>query len=177
MITLNVPYASQLDNKYNPYGTCNITSVAMCLRYFGIVGDGSESQLEDQLYDKCDQLGLDRHDPYELKKLIETFYGKRVQDDFKPNGTLEDIKVALNKDQPCIVHGYFTRSGHVIVIKGYDEKGFIVNDPYGEYYATGYDTSVSGEGLHYSYDLIAGVCSPESKYNPTDIWLHRIRKV
>lgn len=38
---LKVPYFSQLDNKYVPGGTCNVTSVAMCLAYRGIVGDGT----------------------------------------------------------------------------------------------------------------------------------------
>ncbi|WP_293282361.1 C39 family peptidase [Microcoleus sp. PH2017_36_ELK_O_B] len=34
-VKLDVPYLSQLDNKRNPTGSCNVTSVAMCLLWGG----------------------------------------------------------------------------------------------------------------------------------------------
>jgi hypothetical protein len=36
-INLPIPWFSQLDNYFQPKKTCNVTSVAMCLYYFGIV--------------------------------------------------------------------------------------------------------------------------------------------
>lgn len=171
-IDLDVTYFSQIDNQFNPHGSCNVTSIAMCLWSLGIRGDGSHPQLEDQLYQACEYKGLDRHSAQDLKKLVELFPG--CHDDFTEHGTLDDIRMAISAGKPCIVHGYFTRSGHIIVIRGFDKTGFIVNDPYGEYFAKGYDTCVSGKRLHYSTDLIARVCSPESVNNPKHIWLHRI---
>lgn len=174
----NFPYFSQLDNVNNPYGSCNVTSVAMCLWYFGIRGDGSQKQLEDQLYNECLKHGWSRHDPQGLKSLIE--YHNCI-DNLTYNGTVADIQKAIESNQPCIIHGYFTKSGHIVTVKGYDDTGLIVNDPYGEYFHTGYvknspSNPNRGEGLHYSYSgIIQPVCSPES--NPSkNIWLHRVSK-
>jgi hypothetical protein len=162
-VVLPVPYLSQLDNENSPYGTCNLTSVSMILLSFGIVGNG-EGQLEDQLFRKCEQLGLDRHEPRTLAALIRE-YG--FIDDFRPDARWDDAKEWLRQGNPLIVHGYFTKSGHIIVIKGFNEHGFIVNDPYGEWYAEGYDTSVSGEGLTYSYGMMERLCGVDG-----DLWLH-----
>lgn len=176
MINLNIPHLFQMDNELNPSGSCNVSSVAMALKYYGIKGDGSFDQLEDQLYQRCTENDWSRHSPYGLKQLIDTYANSRFIDKFTEKGTITDIKNALDNGVPCIVHGYFTRFGHIIVIRGYDENGFFVNDPYGEYFSTGYNTSKSGENLHYSYDLIMRTCSPESPSNPKNIYLHRVVK-
>jgi hypothetical protein len=52
-VCLDLPYLSQLDNYENPTGSCNVTSMAMCFRYFGVERDPNYSrfsQLEDELY-------------------------------------------------------------------------------------------------------------------------------
>jgi uncharacterized protein YvpB len=172
--TLDVPYLSQLDNQNNPTGSCNVTSISMTLLFFGIHGDRSYPQLEDQLYRRCEDNGWSRHCPYDLQKLAQSYPG--VRDDFTENGTLNDIRQSIDAGMPCVLHGYFTRFGHIIVVKGYDDSGFIVNDPYGEWCSWGYDCGVSGESLHYSSALIANVCSPESAALPSNIWLHRISR-
>ena len=171
---LPVPYLSQLDNTYNPYGSCNVTCVAMCLYYLGMPRRNG-TQLEDELYLKLEQMGRSRHNPYDLKYLIETYPGYR--DVFRENGGFADIRSAIDAGHPVIVHGYFTSSGHIVVIRGYDDAGFLVNDPYGEWFASGYDTSRSGERLHYSLDLIARTCSPESRAQPSNIWMHTVMRV
>jgi hypothetical protein len=168
---LNVPYFSQLDNCNNPMGSCNVTCAAMGLAFLGMEYT-TGPQLEDQLYEKMEVMGWDRHDPNDLKALIESFPG--YKDSFRTNGTFKDIQVSIDSGRPVIIHGYFTSSGHIIVIKGYDNSGVIVNDPYGEYFSTGYDNSRSGAGLHYSYNLIARTCSPESCSNPTNLWIHSL---
>lgn len=167
------PYFSQLDNARNPYGSCNVTSISMCLSYLGIVGNGN-GQLEDQMYDRCAAKSWSRHDPFALKKLAESYPG--VKDELTTRGKVSDIIGAIDKGKPCVLHGYFTKFGHIIVVKGYDSKGLIVNDPYGEWMASGYDTQKTGEGLNYSYKMIARVCSPESVGEPHDIWFHALSR-
>lgn len=171
---LKVPYLSQLDNSLNPYGSCNVTCVAMCLYFLGYPRQ-SGTQLEDALYRKLEELGRSRHDPYDLQFLINSLPG--YKDVFRVDGGFRDIRSSLDAGNPVIVHGYFTTFGHIIVIRGYDEKGFIVNDPYGEWFSSGYDNSRSGEALHYSYGLIARTCSPESEANPRNIWFHTVFRV
>lgn len=63
----------------------------------------------------------------------------------------------LDAGNPVIYSGQLTRSGHLIVLRGYDDKGFWVNDPWGEHFngsGVGYYKALSGENLHYSYHKI-----------------------
>lgn len=171
---LMIPHLSQLDNRLNPYGSCNVTCVAMCLYYLGYPRQPG-TQLEDELYKKLEDLGRNRHDPYDLQFLVGTYPG--YKDIFRVDGGFRNIQTSIDAGNPVIVHGYFTPTGHIIVIRGYDQQGFIVNDPYGEWFSGGYDNSRSGERLHYSYALIARTCSPESKSDPRNIWYHTLFRV
>lgn len=168
-VNLPVPYFSQLDNQLNPYGSCNVTSVAMTMAYLGIVGDGN-GQLEDQLNQWLKDRGLSRHDPLELDQL---FQWKKVPNRFTFTGTWDEVQAHLDAGKPVIVHGYFTSFGHIIVIRGYrtDSEGrvvsWIVNDPYGEWFESGYRTDMPGEGLEYSHGLMDKVCRCED-----GIWVH-----
>ena len=186
---LDVPYFSQRDNELNPSGSCNVTCVAMCLYFHGIRGDQSRAQLEDQMYVRCINNGWDRHLPEDLKKLAESYPG--ISNDLTRSGSLQDIRAAIDQGFPCIIHGWFTGAGHIIVIRGYQDDGsFIVNDPNGEWYPTGYDRTASGEKLVYSNRAIAalGGFSPRAKalfnysqFTDADceavntLWLHRIK--
>ena len=171
---LAVPHLKQLDNRNNPYGSCNVTCVAMCLQFYGVKPPAGK-QLEDVLYEKMESLGRSRHNPYDLQYLINTYPGN-FKDIFREDGGFRDIQASIDAGHPVIIHGYFTSFGHIIVVRGYDDKGFIVNDPYGEWFSTGYDNGRTGAGLHYSYNLIANTCSPESKANPKNIWFHSVLK-
>lgn len=171
---LQVPYRSQRDNVENPTGSCNVTSIAMCLLFLGMK-DPPGVQLEDDLYRTMDQRGWDRHDPQAMKNLIESFQGYR--DIFRVDGSFQNIRSSIDAGNPVIIHGYFTGSGHIVVICGYDATGFIVNDPYGEWFGTGYDTSRSGKMLHYSYGMMAHICSPESEADPKNCWYHTVFRV
>lgn len=168
-VKLNVPYKSQLDNYYNPTGSCNVTSIAMCLEYLGVPRyDNRFRQLEDELYQWCIDKGYSRHSPQDLAQVVRDYKRK---DDFTVWGTIEHCQDHLRGGNPCVIHGYFTSFGHIIVLVGFDENGFIVHDPYGEWFASGYDTSRSGAFLHYSYDLIRHTCIPDGQF-----WVHYISR-
>lgn len=167
---LNIPYKSQLDNANNPTGSCNVTSFAMVMTYFQIKNKFGVGQLEDELYRYMDNVGLSRWEPDDLARMANA-YG--VKDDFTTRARAVDIRKAIAEGFPCIIHGYFTSFGHIIVVRGYDPYGFYVNDPYGEWTSSGYRTDLSGANLHYSNALIQSKCSPEGE---DFIWLHRLSK-
>ena len=167
-IKLDVPYKSQLDNYYNPTGTCNVTSIAMCLEYLGIPRRDNIGQFEDELYEYAIHNGLSRHSPYDLAKIVRAYGGK---DNFKDNATIEEVKDWLAGGNPVVIHGYFTSFGHIIVLVGYNAFGFYVHDPYGEWFSSGYRTDLSGKYLQYSYNLIRTTCIPDGSF-----WVHFISK-
>ncbi len=169
-VRLNVPYKSQLDNALNPSGACNVTSFAMVMAYFQIRKTTGVGQLEDELYQYMENNGLSRWDPYDLATMARN-YG--LVDDYTERGRLYDIRKAIAEGRPCIIHGYFTNFGHIIVVRGYDQYGFFVNDPYGEWTSSGYRNDLSGANLHYSNSLIQTKCSPEGE---DYIWLHRLAR-
>lgn len=165
-----VPHFSQLDNKFNPGGTCNLTSVAMVLWFYGIRGDGSQKQLEDQLFIKCAALGLDYHAPYDMQRLMQS-YG--IKSNFTPTAKWKDARAHIDAGKPLICHGYFTRSGHIVTIVGYDDNAYgktgawVVNDPFGEWFSWGYNTVANGKWLRYSYRTMRQLCGDDG-----DLWLH-----
>ncbi|WP_199321853.1 C39 family peptidase [Leptolyngbya sp. FACHB-321] len=139
----------------------------MCLGYLGHPNPTGE-QLEDELYQYCENHSLNREAPTDLATLIQR-YG--YADDLQMNGHWKDIKPWLNKGNPVIVHGDFTARGHIVVIIGYNARGWIVNDPYGEWFSDGYDTNASGAGLTYSYGMMERICHPSG-----DLWVHYVYK-
>ncbi|MBW4440909.1 MAG: C39 family peptidase [Plectolyngbya sp. WJT66-NPBG17] len=167
---LNVPYHTQLNNAENPKGACNVTSFAMVMRYFRISKRTNAMQFEDELYRYMENKGLSRHDPEDLAVMAEN-YG--LKDDLTLQGRMSDIRKAIAEGKPCILHGYFTSFGHIIVVRGYDQTGLCVNDPFGEWFDSGYRNDLSGENLSYSYNLIQRTASPEGS---NFMWLHRLSK-
>ena len=168
MKLLNVRHFSQLDNVYHPEGTCNLTSAAMVLDYHGIRSKNSARQLEDELWEYVYDRKLSRHSAENIAQVIRTHGCK---DDFTWCGSIDSIKRSLDNLNPCIIHGMFTRSGHIIVVRGYDDTGLWVNDPYGEWFPGGYNTRVSGERLHYSFELIARTCAYDGEF-----WVHHVSR-
>lgn len=170
-INLNVPYLSQRDNANDPDQTCNVTCVAMVLKYFGIRGNTTIRQLEDELDQYMKKQGWNRYLHSDLVKLQQA-YGLKSR--FTTTATWDEIKDHIAAGNPVIMSGKFTRSGHIIVLKGYDATGFWVNDPYGEWWSRGYDRNQpgvsdnKGENKHYSYNL----CSRVSYTGPNTTWAH-----
>ena len=170
-VNLNVPYLSQRDNQRDPDKTCNVTCVAMVLKYFNLSGNTPISQLEDELDRYMKDRGWNRYLHSDLVKLQEA-YGLKSR--FTTKASWHEIKQHLANGNPVIISGKFTSAGHIIVLRGYDATGFWVNDPYGEWWSWGYDRNRrgvydnKGENLHYSYNL----CSRVSYTGPNNTWAH-----
>lgn len=66
---------------------------------------------------------------------------------------IKDIKTEIDKGYNIMTGGSFTKSGHIVLIKGYIELPnalhLVINDPWGDY-TTGYQTS-NGEDSIISY--------------------------
>jgi uncharacterized protein YvpB len=167
-VRLGIPYRSQIDNFNNPTGSCNVTSLAMCLDFLRVPRRTQTGQYEDELYEYAIAQGYSRWDPYDLAKIVKD-YG--AQDFFTENASIDDVQDWLASGNPAVIHGYFTSFGHIIVAAGYDSEGFFLHDPYGEWFPSGYDTSLSGAYLHYSYRLIRRVCMADGNF-----WVHFISK-
>lgn len=167
-VKLDVPYQSQLDNLFNPTGSGNVTSLAMCLQFLGAPRQRDSGQFEDELYEYTETKGLNRQNPYDLAQVVAA-YG--CHDHFKENATIEEVQDWLSEGKPAVIHGFFTAFGHLIAIVGYDNEGFYVHDPYGEWSPEGYRTDGSGAYLHYSYQVIRTVCIPDGSF-----WVHFISK-
>jgi uncharacterized protein YvpB len=173
-IKLPIPYKSQRDNEINPDGSCNVTSLAMCLEFLGAQRKENDGQFEDELYAYAERNGLSRHDPHDLALIVKA-YGCR--DTFRSDATIDQVKEWLADGKPAVVHGYFTDFGHIVVFAGYDKSGFLVHDPYGEWYSWGYDRNEpgwydnKGEYLSYSYAMISRLCMADDNF-----WVHFISK-
>jgi hypothetical protein len=192
-INHNVPYFSQEDNEIEPWRTSGLTSAAMCLKYFNVPDLGSFPQYEDDVKARCDRLGIDHSAPDGIKRLLE---GLGLRDDLTLKGSLSDITRSLDSGQICILHGFWTNSGHILVIRGYNDKGdFFVNDPAGEWFYGGYSKNSplspdnKGENKLYSRRLISSAGSAFSLRQALEfydtwkssniestatMWLHRV---
>lgn len=167
-VNLNVPFLSQKDNVLHPHGTCNTTCVAMGLAFFGLKTTGPYTQAEDNLTWWMQQEGLDRHVPEDLAVTAKEF---GMGDDFSYATPWDSVKRHLLKNQcPVIVHGYFTPSGHIVILRGFDEAEgvWFVNDPNGDW---PYREGKSGKNVRYSGEFLRRMCSPDG-----NLWAHLLRR-
>lgn len=125
---------------------------------------------EDFLYTWMLDNQLSRHSGYDLAKTFNHFC-KDYRDTFTQHSDLDRLRQSIDDGFPSIIHGYFTSFGHIIVVSGYDDTGFIVNDPYGEWFSTGYRRDLSGANLHYSTGLIT-----RTSFYDGNLWQHIFSK-
>jgi Peptidase_C39 like family len=145
----------------------------MVARHFGM-GASKTTQLEDQMFRTAESLGVNRMTMEGMEAVLGE-YG--VDDRISYTASWADIKAHLDSGKPCIVHGYFPTARkvyeHIVCITGYetDNTGKIIrwriNDPFGEYFASGYRNDLTGESVWFSAELFRLVFSHDG-----DIWLH-----
>ncbi|WP_269530785.1 C39 family peptidase [Chitinimonas sp. BJYL2] len=169
----DVPYWSQLDNQYEPLATCSITSMAMITDFFNLTDpEQLNRRTPDYLYERFGKRG----DVASLAAVFNTIAqekGSPLRDKGYVNGTITQLQQLAAAGKPTIIHGWFTASGHILVVTGYDGQNYTVNDPYGQWNGKkfgGYDTSVSGKGLKYSKRNFERVITDNGR--GTDLWLH-----
>jgi|GEM_PF-5815675 len=166
---LNVPYFCQYENSLYPSSSCQNTSIAMVLRFYGWSGTPDTITAE---------WGKDHaQSPSGLAEVFNYYANKAglgVTITPRTNGTFAGMKAILDKGRPVIVHGYFTQYGHVVVTAGYDATGYFVNDPAGQWseiYQGGYtkycDYGYSGKGVHYGMSSFEQAIGPDGT-----IWYH-----
>lgn len=151
-VLISTPYFLQGQNKYEPGATCGLTSAAMLLGYWSSQLQ-SEIKSPDELYETYGK--RQGQSPDTLRNL---YIDQGYMADHTYSGTRQDIKDQLDKGRPVVIHGWFTRNGHIILIVGYNEEGFIVNDPAGNWqrcYRCGYGSGQTGNERIYTYEQMS----------------------
>ncbi|WP_413164002.1 C39 family peptidase [Capilliphycus salinus ALCB114379] len=164
-VELNVPYFSQRDNPRYYWSTCNVTSIAMVLYYYGLRSQYG-GQLEDELLEWCfNYAGVGSQTEHNVLTALIRAYGYRSS--FSTTRRWSEIKEELINGRPVVIGADLTPAGHVLTIIGFNKAGYIVHDPWGDAY-TGY-SNTEGRRLLYSYGYFNQVAGPDG-----NIWAHFI---
>lgn len=149
---LKVPYSDQLlmaDGQ--GWRECFSASSSMLAMYWG-------KEPNENVYDK---LRARYGDSTTSDAQLDALRSLGLKADFRTDGTVAMLKEEIDAGRPVAV-GWLcdgpvsapSGGGHWIVIIGYDNTGFFVNDPYGncDLVDGGYLSHHDGAGLHYSYE-------------------------
>lgn len=168
------PYYDQNDNQTDGWRACNITSIAMALDYFKIV-DPSKTHMRtpDYLYNLY---GISGSAPVlaSMFNAEAAKAGSSVRDYWTNTGTITQLRsIVGTAHKPVVIHGWFTPSGHVVEVIGWDGANYIVNDPDGVwdgvYMSQNYDTSRLGKAVKYP---AAAFEAAISNNGGTDLLMH-----
>jgi uncharacterized protein YvpB len=166
-VELNVPYFSQRDNPRFDWSTCNVTSIAMVLYYYGLRSQWG-GQLEDELLQWCfDYAGQGSQTDHNVLSALIQAYGFKTS--FSTTRKWADVRSELLNRRPVVLAGDFTASGHILTLIGYNSQGYIVQDPWGDA-LTGY-SDTEGRKLMYPYSYVNQVAGPDG-----NVWAHFISR-
>lgn len=169
-VKLGMPYLSQLDNIYNPSGSCNATSIAMALMFLGVKKkDANEKDLGNEIYPQLAAMGAIPGTPDYMVAVCQR-YG--IPDRFEGSASDDEIKKWLESGKPIVIHGDFTNAGHIVAVSGFNKEGFYVHDPWGKFLGTkaSYDNNASGEFNVHSFSSIV----PQFWHDGSGTWTHFI---
>jgi hypothetical protein len=133
-------------------------------------------------------------DPYNMGRLLKKELGDRYK--FEVAASLKDIRSYLDAGEFLIAAGYFSQSGHVICLDGYQVDNnnmsykLDVRDPYGEFNAKSWSYSGTAQKYdgYYSSYLIYATCVKGQSYSDArriyqrgeldsslpGAWIHRV---
>ncbi len=165
-----VPYFYQYHNAINPAGSCQNTSMAMVLDYYG----ASDSPDDISTYYGTSQAqsvaGWES-----VFNSEAAYFGLSVRDSGTTCGSISRLRSLLAAGRPVVVHGYFTASGHVVVLLGFDGSDYIAHDPAGVWSQVGQyggysgNDSTGGRYVRYDRDAVEAVIAPDGC-----VWMHEL---
>jgi hypothetical protein len=132
-VLLDVPYFSQLDPQDGPRGwrQCQTSSIAMCLAYLKVPGIRDDTDYL-RVVNTCGDTTSQATHRQALAKI-------KAPGKFSQTLGVDDLKASLLRGFPAaigILHhgpiGAVGGGGHYIVVRGFDDRGWLVHDPYGE---------------------------------------------
>lgn len=156
------PYYYQLSNKYDPSGSCLLSSVAMILGFWDI------QTSPDSLYLEFQKRNLNRFLHADIERI---FHEYEINDNWSINHEWSKVFSHLEKGYPAIFSSphSFTSSGHVIVLLSVKDNSFICHDPYGKFDDNKYINKPEiGKFINYSKELIYS----ESANSSVSTWAH-----
>jgi len=172
-INLPIPHFRQIHDIRYPQDSCAVTSIIMVMKYYGYPGN-THKDLQDSVYNELGRRALNRQNGIHLAEVFNILMKGVAIDNFTTQGRIEDVIGTLENRNPVIVHTRLTTKGHIIVLRGCDETGFFVNDPFGAWFPDGYRTNLNGENLHYFYDLI----NQTVFFDPGQVgWVHLFHRI
>lgn len=152
---LNVDRIMQRDSY-----SCATTSLAMVMSYqdqTDITYDKSKVWKESGSF--IESVKKSGNDMFGLKKAAEAYGFTNYE--FVQGMGVDQLKYLITQDIPVVINmrNYFKRSSHAVVVIGYDEKGFFINDP------SNYNKP---DGYHVDYGMFkrnwwANMSSPRGK--------------
>jgi hypothetical protein len=171
----SVPYFYQYANLLHKGSSCQNTSLAMLLGYYGV------KVTPDQI---TSRFGKDKaQSPEGLAQVFNTLAAEagipqrlRAHRD----GSMGDLNRQLQAGTPTIVHGYFTGYGHVVLATGYDGSSYTVNDPAGRWsgvFKGGYggaQSPTAGRGVQYSKSSFTSAVGTSDGSSTLPVWWHEV---
>lgn len=178
-VILNTVYHTQRNNQLYPYSTCGTTILSEYLDFLGYNfsdDDVFKALNSQQMIDRANAL-IQKGDTYIKQLLNQGFRDDAHQFTYLNNsiimlcetgkfltnykrdfalkyGTLEQLKACINEGFPVGIAGMFTKSGHYVLMVGYDDnaKCLIIDDPYGDW-RKNYQ-SAEGKNVYYSLEKL-----------------------
>jgi hypothetical protein len=158
-------YVSQPDSR-----TCQSACIAK------VIGKQTEDEVLS-IYDELEEIGI----PGSHEVMADYLKTRVSSYSFLLNGSLDEAKEALDDGCVIITHGWFTPSGHVICIVGYEADPstlsyrFIVDDPWAEFnFPNATFLAKSGNNVRYSsYGVYAYCVRSQSYEHATELYASR----
>ena len=153
-MNLNCPYFDQTNDGPEGWRHCQSSSIAMVLAFHGLAGIQDDLDYFRVVCRYGDTTNQGAH--------AAALHELGVSGTFRTDLSAASIRDWIKHVGPVVVgvlhHGLPSHpcgGGHYVVIRGWDETGWFVNDPYGELDCTsGQWCAVGrgrGENVHYSY--------------------------